>query len=175
MQRVTSFILAFLIFGSAVVSAVFVIQSIRSEQSASSQTSTIPTQTEEQPVNEQALQGKPLANFTPSSERMSEVKSEDLVLGSGAEVTSAGQTVTVHYTGAQVSNGTVFQSSKDTSSPFTSPLNQLIAGWQTGMIGMKVGGTRRITIPAAQAYGDDASTGRPTGDLVFDIELLDVK
>lgn len=175
MQRVTSFILAFLIFGSAVVSAVFVIQSIRSEQSASSQTSTTPTQTEEQPVNEQALQGKPLANFTPSSERMSEVKSEDLVLGSGAEVTSAGQTVTVHYTGAQVSNGTVFQSSKDTSSPFTSPLNQLIAGWQTGMIGMKVGGTRRITIPAAQAYGDDASTGRPTGDLVFDIELLDVK
>jgi peptidylprolyl isomerase len=43
------------------------------------------------------------------------------------------------------------------------------------MIGMKVGGTRRLTIPAAQAYGDDASTGRPTGDLIFDIELVDVK
>ena len=126
-------------------------------------------------MNENALKGKPLANFTASSDRLTDVKTEDLVMGEGAEISSAAQTVTAHYTGARVADGIVFESSKDSGQPFTSPLSNLIKGWQTGMIGMKVGGTRRLTIPAAQAYGDDASTGRPTGDLVFDIELIDVK
>lgn len=179
MQRVTSFVLAFLIFASAVVSAVFVVQQVRKEDKAESSTATTDAtnqqQEETQPVNENALKGKPLANFTASSDRLTDVKTEDLVMGEGAEISSAAQTVTAHYTGARVADGIVFESSKDSGQPFTSPLSNLIKGWQTGMIGMKVGGTRRLTIPAAQAYGDDASTGRPTGDLVFDIELIDVK
>ena len=126
-------------------------------------------------MNENALKGKPLANFTPTAERLSTVKVEDLTVGSGAEITSADQTVTAHYTGALAVDGIVFESSKDSGNTFTSPLNGLIKGWQTGMIGMKAGGVRRLTIPAADAYGDDESTGRPTGDLVFDIELVDVK
>lgn len=180
MQRVTSFVLAFLIFASAVVSAIFVIQQVRKEDKptdtqANTTNQQANQQQEKQPVNENALKGKPLANFTPSTERISEVKTEDLTVGTGAEVTSAQQTVTAHYTGARVVDGIVFESSKDSGKTFSSPLSGLIKGWQTGMIGMKAGGVRRLTIPAAQAYGDDASTGRPTGDLVFDIELTDVK
>ena len=180
MQRVTSFVLAFLIFASVVVSAIFVVQQIRKEDKASStattDTSSTSSQTEgETTVNPNALKGKPLASFTATTDRVSEVKTEDLVEGSGAEVTSAEQTVTADYTGARAADGIVFESSKDSGTPFTSKLTGLIKGWQTGMIGMKVGGTRRLTIPAAEAYGDDASTGRPTGDLVFDIELKDVK
>ena len=178
MQRVTSFILAVLIFASVVASAVFVVQQVRKEDSSStvdsSQTSD-QSNTQEEAVNPNALKGKPLSNFTPTTDRVSEVKTEDLVVGTGAEVTSADQTVTADYTGARVADGVVFESSKDSGSPFTAQLTQLIKGWQTGMIGMKVGGTRRLIIPAAQAYGDDASTGRPTGDLVFDIELKAVK
>jgi FKBP-type peptidyl-prolyl cis-trans isomerase len=178
-QRVTSFVLAFLIFASAVVSAVFVIQQVRKEDKSQSTTASTDTTTkpkqETPPVNGNALKGKPLANFTASADRVTDVKTEDLVAGSGAEVTSAAQTVTAHYTGARVVDGIVFESSKDSGKPFTSALSGLIKGWQTGMIGMKAGGTRRLIIPAAQAYGDDASSGRPTGDLVFDIELMDVK
>lgn len=184
MKRVTSFLLAMVIFGSTVAGAIFVIQAIKDEQDQSTAydaTASTPedneqnNQTEQQPVNENTLQGKPLANFTPTSERTSEVKTDDLTVGTGAEITSASQTVTAHYTGARVVDGIVFESSKDSGNTFTAPLSNLIQGWQTGMIGMKVGGVRRLTIPAAQAYGDDASSGRPTGDLVFDIELFDVK
>jgi FKBP-type peptidyl-prolyl cis-trans isomerase len=178
-QRVTSFVLAFLIFASAVVSAVFVIQQVRKEDKTAS-TTTTPDTTNQQPqentqVNPNALKGKPLANFTATTDRVSEVKVQDLVVGTGAEVASATQTVTAHYTGARVADGKVFESSKDSGKTFSSPLSGLIQGWQTGMIGMKAGGTRRLVIPAVQAYGDDASSGRPTGDLVFDIELVDVK
>lgn len=181
MQRVTSFVLAFLIFASAVVSAVFVIQQVRKEDktettpTASADTTNQQKQEETPPVNENALKGKPLANFTATADRVSAVKTEDLVEGTGAEVTSAEQTVTAHYTGARVADGIVFESSKDSGQQFTAKLTGLIKGWQTGMIGMKAGGTRRLVIPAAEAYGDDASSGRPTGDLVFDIELSDVK
>ena len=182
MKRVTSFILALLIFASAVASAVFVIQAINKEQDNEADTASLieeqanqQPQEETQPVNENALKGTALANFTPSTERLTAVKIEDLTVGTGAEITSAGQTVTAHYTGARVEDGIVFESSKDSGNTFTAPLSNLIKGWQTGMIGMKSGGVRRLTIPAVDAYGDDASTGRPTGDLVVDIELVDVK
>jgi FKBP-type peptidyl-prolyl cis-trans isomerase len=68
--------------------------------------------------------------------------------------------------------GTIFQSSKDFGKAFTAPLNNLIAGWQTGIVSMKVGGIRRLSIPAVKADGEDAGTGALSGDLVFDIELL---
>lgn len=184
MKRVTSFILAFIIFGSAVASAIFVLQAIRREQSdenvavneAAEQTNQDNQKTEEtNPVNENALKGTPLPNFTPTTERVSEVQATDLTVGTGDEITAPTQTVTAHYTGARAVDGIIFESSKDSGKPFTSPLNQLIQGWQTGLIGMKTGGVRRLVIPANQAYGDDPSTGRPTGDLVFDIELIAVK
>jgi peptidylprolyl isomerase len=120
------------------------------------------------------LENNPLTGYVSTSDRVQEVKIEDIIEGTGAEV-RAGQTITAHYTGARCETGIVFQSSKDGGNSFTSSLNNLIEGWKIGIPGMKVGGTRRLVIPAALAYGDDPNSGRPHGDLVFDIELLDIK
>jgi FKBP-type peptidyl-prolyl cis-trans isomerase len=123
---------------------------------------------------ENKLEGTKLSGFTPVS-KVDQLQVTDPVVGTGAEAT-ASSTVTAHYTGALASDGTIFQSSKDTGQPFTSPLSGLIAGWQQGIPGMKVGGTRRLVIPAAQAYGEQATGNIPANsDLVFDIELIEVK
>lgn len=188
MQRVTSFVLAFLIFASAVVSAVFVIQAIGKEQDDAAlvdQTQQLSEaeQAAQDAVNQEQikeenpnmLEGTVLVNYTPSAGRVTELKVEDITVGTGDEAT-ASATVTAHYTGALVASGVIFQSSKDTGNQFTSPLSSLIEGWQKGIPGMKVGGTRRLTIPAAQAYGSAAQQGIPAdSDLVFDIELSAVK
>jgi FKBP-type peptidyl-prolyl cis-trans isomerase len=118
------------------------------------------------------LEGTKLVGFEPIA-TVPELVIVDTVVGDGDEVL-AGDTVTAHYTGALCSDGTIFQSSHDTGSPATFPLGHVIDGWQKGVPGMKVGGTRRLTIPAAQAYG--ASSPSPSipanSDLVFDIELV---
>lgn len=118
-----------------------------------------------------------LANFTPVSKTDS-LKKIDLKVGTGAEV-KAGDTVSVHYTGAVASTGEVFQSSKDFGTePITFPLGGVIKGWTDGIPGMKIGGIRRLVIPAAQAYGANppAGSGIPANaDLVFDVELVAIK
>lgn len=99
---------------------------------------------------------------------------EDVQQGSGTEC-RPGATVKVHYTGTLM-DGTVFDSSKG-SSPIEFPLNNLIEGWQKGIPGMKVGGTRKLTIPYRMAYGERGSPPviPPRADLVFEIELLGVR
>lgn len=100
----------------------------------------------------------------------------DIEVGSGEEA-QAGQTVSVHYTG-WLADGTKFDSSVDRGQPFSFPLGggQVIAGWDEGVAGMKVGGTRRLIIPPDLAYG---AQGRPpvipaNAELTFDVELLDI-
>jgi FKBP-type peptidyl-prolyl cis-trans isomerase len=85
-----------------------------------------------------------------------------------------GATITAHYTGALAKDGTIFQSSHDFGDPVTFGLGQVIQGWTKGVPGMKVGGIRRLVIPAEQAYGErsPASNIPPNSDLVFDIELV---
>lgn len=98
-------------------------------------------------------------------------------MGTGEEV-SPGATITAHYTGAVAATGKVFQSSKDFGQPITFGLNQVIKGWTDGVPGMKVGGTRRLLIPADQAYGSHppAGSGIPVNAaLVFDIELVGIE
>lgn len=118
------------------------------------------------------LEGTKLANFTPIPS-VTELESNDVVEGTGDEV-KPGATITAHYTGALAVDGTIFQSSHDFGRPVTFGLNQVIAGWTNGVPGMKIGGTRRLTIPAALAYG--AASPSPNipsnSDLVFDIELV---
>lgn len=117
-------------------------------------------------------QGSKLTDFTPL-ESVTELQSIDLIPGTGPEV-PAGATITAHYTGALCRNGIIFQSSHDMGNPVTFGLNQVIAGWTEGVPGMKVGGMRRLIIPAAMAYGDASPAPNiPAGsDLVFDIELV---
>ncbi len=122
------------------------------------------------------LQGTKLQDFTPVA-AVDSLTATDLVPGTGEEV-KAGATVTAHYTGALAKDGTIFQSSHDSGQPVEFPLSNVIAGWTQGVPGMKVGGTRRLLIPAALAYGANPPQGSgiaPNSDLVFDIELVSVK
>jgi len=112
------------------------------------------------------------------SERITDsgLKIEDTVEGNGAEAT-AGQTVSVHYTG-WLENGNKFDSSKDRNQPFQFRLGggQVIKGWDEGVQGMKVGGTRKLTIPANLGYGARGAGGviPPNATLIFEVELLDI-
>lgn len=122
--------------------------------------------------NSQKLEGTKLANFTPQ-DMVTELQVVDTVVGTGDEV-PVGGTVTAHYTGALVKDGTIFQSSHDFGDPVTFPLDRVIAGWTQGVPGMRVGGTRRLIIPAQMAYGSSSPAANipPNSDLVFDIELV---
>jgi len=121
------------------------------------------------------LQGTQLSNFTPTA-HIDKLQAQDTTPGTGATV-KPGDTVTVDYTGAVAATGVIFQSSKDTGQPVSFPLSGVIAGWSQGVPGMKVGGTRRLYIPAALAYGTNppAGSGIPANaDLVFDITLYKI-
>lgn len=123
----------------------------------------------------QQLQGTILSGFAPVAD-VQELQVIDVVEGTGPEV-QPGATISAHYTGALCKDGTIFQSSHDMGRPITFGLNQVIAGWTEGVPGMKVGGTRRIIIPAAKAYGANSpSPDIPANsDLVFDIELVGIQ
>ena len=101
----------------------------------------------------------------------------DEVEGSGASA-QLGQSVTVHYTGT-LANGTKFDSSLDRNQPLTFTLGakNIISGWNEGIIGMKVGGKRKLIIPPNLGYGAAGSPPKipPNATLFFDIELLDMK
>ncbi len=106
---------------------------------------------------------------------------EDTVVGDGPEA-KAGQYVTVHYTGwlrnDDGSTGAKFDSSKDRNDPFQFALGagHVIRGWDEGVQGMKVGGSRRLTIPASLGYGARGAGGviPPNATLIFDVDLLAV-
>ncbi len=118
-------------------------------------------------------EGTKLPNFEPRTEPVKELEIIDTEIGTGEEV-QPGAKITAHYTGALVKNGIIFQSSHDLGKAITFPLGGVIAGWTQGVPGMKVGGTRRLVIPAEMAYG--ASSPAPNipanSDLVFDIDLV---
>ena len=122
--------------------------------------------------NSPRLEGTKLANFTPLA-KVTELESIDTVMGEGPEVPQ-GATITAHYTGALCKDGTIFQSSHDFGNPLTFGLNEVIQGWTKGVPGMKAGGTRRLIIPSAMAYGSVRAAANipPNSDLVFDIELV---
>ncbi|HWB23232.1 MAG TPA: FKBP-type peptidyl-prolyl cis-trans isomerase [Gaiellaceae bacterium] len=102
---------------------------------------------------------------------------EDIVVGDGAEATN-GSKVTVHYVGVAHSTGEEFDASWDRGRPFEFKLGkgQVIAGWDAGVEGMKVGGRRKLTIPSAMAYGARGAGGviQPHEPLVFVVDLLAV-
>ncbi len=119
---------------------------------------------------------KPLID-RPEGQPPTDLETEDLSVGEGAEA-GAGQSVTVHYVGVAWSSGEQFDASWDRGEPFRFGLGggQVIAGWDQGVAGMKVGGRRRLTIPPALAYGSRGAGGAigPDETLIFVVDLLAV-
>lgn len=122
----------------------------------------------------QATSGANMGNVLTTE---SGLKLLDEIIGNGQEVKS-GDTVTVHYLGT-LENGTKFDSSYDRSTPFTTQIGvgQVIKGWDEGIVGMKVGGKRKLIIPPDLGYGQQGAGDSipPNSTLVFEVELLEVK
>lgn len=121
----------------------------------------------------QPLTEEEMNNFQTTA---SGLKLQDTVVGTGAEVKS-GSTVTVNYLGTFM-DGTKFDSSYDRRAPFSTQIGVgvVIKGWDEGIVGMKVGGKRKLIIPPSLGYGEVASGAiPPNSTLVFEVELLGVK
>ena len=115
-------------------------------------------------------------NLSASTKTASGLYYRDITVGTGATLAS-GRTVGMRYSGAFV-NGTVFDANPAPKAVFTFVLGsgQVIKGWDEGLVGMKVGGTRQLIIPPSLGYGDEGNQGiPPAATLVFEVELLGVK
>ncbi len=167
----------FLVTGSALTIAVLVSIYQQNKQTASQTNPTNSSTSKSSSSNTKKLQGTELSNFTPIS-NISKLSYVDTTPGTGA-VATASSKVSVVYTGAVAATGIIFQSTSDSGgSPVTFSLNQVIPGWQQGIPGMKVGGTRRLYIPANLAYGANPPSGSgipANAALVFDVTLLKVQ
>lgn len=114
---------------------------------------------------------KPEIDFQ-GGEPPTELVITDLIVGDGAEAKPGGQ-VEVHYVGVDFETGEQFDSSWDRGEPIAFGLNGLIAGWQEGIPGMKVGGRRQLVIPPRLAYGESGGHRLSGRTLIFVIDLLD--
>jgi len=119
---------------------------------------------------------KPEIEF-PDGPAPTDLEITDITVGDGAEAT-AGSTVSVHYVGVAYSTGEQFDASYDRGSPlsFRLGVGQVISGWDTGVQGMRIGGRRKLVIPADLAYGDRGAGGviKPGETLIFVVDLLGV-
>lgn len=101
---------------------------------------------------------------------------QDIEIGTGQEV-QTGDTVTVHYNG-YLEDGSKFDSSVDRGQPFsfTVGTGNVIAGWDEGLVGMKVGGVRKLIIPPELGYGENGVAGAIPGNatLIFEVELISI-
>jgi peptidylprolyl isomerase len=121
---------------------------------------------------------KPEVEIPPGQTPSYQLEVEDIVVGDGDEAVP-GRVVEVHYVGVSWNSGRQFDASWDRGNPFKFGLGkgQVIAGWDQGVNGMKVGGRRRITIPPMLAYGKRGAGGviGPDETLVFVVDLLGVR
>ncbi len=110
----------------------------------------------------------------PEGPAPTELVVEDIVVGDGPEA-SAGSTVDVHYLGVEYESGEEFDASWNRGQSINFPLRSLVAGWQQGIPGMKVGGRRKLVVPPDLAYGPAGGGHRLSGKtLIFVIDLLGV-
>jgi peptidylprolyl isomerase len=119
---------------------------------------------------------KPEVEF-PGGEPPTDLQVTDITVGDGAEATT-GSTVQVHYVGVAYSTGDEFDASYNRGTPLEFPLGAgyVIAGWDQGVAGMKVGGRRQLVIPPHLAYGDRGAGGaiQPGETLIFVVDLVGV-
>ncbi len=120
---------------------------------------------------------KPEVDF-PEGDAPTDLQITDLLEGEGTEAV-AGKTVFVHYVGVAFSSGEEFDASYNRGTPLSFKLGtgRVIEGWDSGLIGMRVGGRRRLEIPPHLAYGDQGAGGviAPGESLIFVCDLVDVR
>jgi len=119
---------------------------------------------------------KLLVTPTISKSMVTELKIEDIKIGTGSAVKS-GDTVSINYVGT-LEDGTKFDSSYDRNEPFETQIGvgQVIEGWDKGVVGMQVGGKRKLTIPYQMAYGENGYGPIPAkATLIFEVELMGIK
>jgi peptidylprolyl isomerase len=120
-----------------------------------------------------AAGAKPTVALSPETAKTTQLTFSDVVVGTGAEI-KPGDTITAHYVGIGAESGKEFDTSWG-GQPAQFPLANVIAGWQNGIPGMKVGGRRLLVIPGAQAYGANPPSGSPIGaneTLVFVVDIV---
>ena len=126
-------------------------------------------------IKNQTQTQPPVVTETPKT--MSQLKIEDLKIGTGPEVKS-GDTISINYLGT-LENGKKFDSSYDRGQPFETQIGvgQVIKGWDQGVVGMKVGGKRRLTIPPELGYGSQEIPNviPANSTLIFEVELVAIK
>jgi FKBP-type peptidyl-prolyl cis-trans isomerase len=155
----------------------------RNDPSSSTSTST-PADSAPTPVTSPAPADDAGTKDTSMATAPTELQSTDLKTGTGAAI-AKGKTAVVHYTGWLYSDnapdhkGTKFDSSLDRNDPFSFSVGggDVIGGWDKGVVGMQVGGQRRLVIPPALGYGASGAGGviPPNATLVFDVQLLAIK
>lgn len=165
----------FLITSSALTIIVIVLLVQQHNANKKTTTSCIATNIKSADTTKSTQIGEKMQNFTPTSVPQAKLETIDTVCGTGAEVKS-GDTITANYVGALMSDGTVFDASANHGGAATFPLSGVIQGWSLGIPGMKVGGTRRLLIPAALAYGASSPSAAipANADLVFDVTLVKI-
>ena len=163
---------ALLFLGSACALTIFVIF-----QPSSSTTAT-QNSTQSACADSQTEAALPVPAAYTATEPVTTLQQTDLQVGTGPAAKS-GDCLVVKYYGTLASNGTKFDEdfTDTTGFAFTLGQGQVIAGWDTGVVGMKAGGTRRLVIPAAQAYGSQSPSAAipANSDLVFVIKLLRIQ
>lgn len=128
----------------------------------------------ENQVSNSTPTSNPMPTLPPS--KITELKIEDIKVGTGSAVKS-GDTVSINYLGT-LEDGSKFDSSYDRNQPFETQIGvgQVIEGWDKGVVGMQVGGKRKLTIPYQMAYGENAYGPIPAkATLIFEVELMAIK
>ncbi len=194
-QRVAAFFLAALFLASTIATTAYVIYQIRGEDGENLLVTETP---EERAEGERAeairrqqeeatargvcgtrtydmVDARPLPEITTAADAITELETIDVKQGEGEEV-QPGDCVAALYHGTLASDGSVFDSRYELGEPIEFSLDAVVQGWTDGIPGMKVGGVRRLLIPAAQGYGEQTRDGIPAGsDLIFEVEIIDTR
>lgn len=191
-QRMAAFFLAAIFLVTTIGTTVYVVWQINADEILVNETPEERAQAEIAAQQQASAQQNPDApqacgsgtfaavepRSTPAvttSDAVSELQSVDVRVGDGEEV-KPGDCVAALYYGTLASDGSMFDGNYETGAPIEFSLNAVIPGWTEGIPGMKVGGVRRLVIPAAQAYGAQERGGIPAdSDLIFEVEIVSTR
>lgn len=177
-QRVVAFLLASMFLLTTLAATGFVLYQLNTESGIVTES----TDVSEQPQDPAdacggselaAVAPRPVPTITTAPVPVAQLETVDVEVGSGEDV-APGACVSALYYGTLASTGEKFDGNYETGQPIEFSLDGVIPGWTQGIPGMKVGGVRRLVIPANLAYGEQGSgsTIPPNSDLVFEVQIL---